>query len=52
MLADRNLEAILNNLVVQIKNIINYDRIMVYQLHHDRHGEVVAEERNTDLETW
>jgi len=52
MLADRNLEAILNNVVIQIKNIINYDRIMVYQFHNDGHGEVVAEDRNTDLETW
>lgn len=52
MLADRNLDAILNNVVVQIKEIINYDRIMVYQFHNDGHGEVVAEERNADLETW
>lgn len=52
MLADRNLDTILNNVVVQIKNIINYDRIMVYQFHNDGHGEVVAEEKNTDLETW
>lgn len=52
MLADRNLDAILNNVVVQIKNIINYDRIMVYQFHNDGHGEVVAEEKNTNLETW
>nr|WP_314498474.1 ATP-binding protein [uncultured Chryseobacterium sp.] len=52
MLADKNLETILNNVVIQIKSIINYDRIMVYQFHNDGHGEVVAEERNTDLDTW
>jgi chemotaxis family two-component system sensor kinase Cph1 len=52
MLADKDIDAILRNVVQQVKNIISYDRIMVYQFHDDGHGEVVAEERNDQLETW
>jgi light-regulated signal transduction histidine kinase (bacteriophytochrome) len=52
MLADKDIDAILRNVVQQVKNIISYDRIMVYQFHDDGHGEVVAEERNEQLETW
>lgn len=52
MLADKNLEAILENSVAQIKNIICYDRVMIYKFHKDGHGEVVAEDKNTELEPW
>ncbi len=52
MLADKNLEATLENSVAQIKNIICYDRVMIYKFHKDGHGEVVAEDKNTELETW
>jgi len=52
MLADRNLETILENTVIQIKNIICYDRVMIYKFHQDGHGEVVAEGKNAELETW
>ena len=35
-----------------VKEIIGYDRIMVYKFHKDDHGEVVAEAKNEDLESW
>ncbi|WP_407427177.1 ATP-binding protein, partial [Arcticibacter sp.] len=52
MLADKNLQNLLNNTVLQIKNIINYDRVMIYKFAEDGHGEVVAEARNSNLGPW
>ena len=52
MLADKNLQNLLNNTASQVKNIINYDRVMIYRFAEDGHGEVVAEARNNDLESW
>lgn len=52
MLADKNLQNLLNNTAAQIKNIINYDRVMVYKFATDGHGEVVAEAKNSDLNGW
>ncbi|UZT97925.1 ATP-binding protein [Chryseobacterium fluminis] len=52
MLADKNINAILANTVTQIKNIIGYDRIMIYKFHEDGHGEVVAEEKEEMFDTW
>ncbi|RZL20091.1 MAG: GAF domain-containing protein [Pedobacter sp.] len=52
MLADKNLVNLLNNTARQVKNVIGYDRIMVYKFHEDGHGEVVAESKNEDLEPW
>lgn len=52
MLADRDLQTILENTVVQIRSIIQYDRIMIYKFHEDGHGEVIAEDKQSDLETW
>jgi light-regulated signal transduction histidine kinase (bacteriophytochrome) len=52
MLADKNLQNLLNNTAMQIKSIINYDRVMIYKFAEDGHGEVVAEARNNNLESW
>ncbi|QNL47937.1 GAF domain-containing protein [Olivibacter sp. SDN3] len=52
MLADKALQKVLENSATQIKNIIGYDRVMIYKFHTDGHGEVVAEEKNTDMESW
>lgn len=52
MLADKNLQNLLNNTASQIKSIINYDRVMIYKFAEDGHGEVVAEAKNNDLEPW
>lgn len=52
MLADKNINDILANTVTQIKNIIGYDRIMIYKFHEDGHGEVVAEKKEEACDTW
>ncbi|MET0937135.1 MAG: GAF domain-containing protein [Luteibacter sp.] len=35
-----------------IRNLLGYDRVMVYRFDHDWHGEVVAEARQEDLEAY
>jgi chemotaxis family two-component system sensor kinase Cph1 len=52
MLAERNLKSILKNSVLEVKNIIQYDRVMIYRFADDGHGEVVAESKNKTLESW
>lgn len=52
MLADKNLNNLLTNTAVHVKKLINYDRVMIYRFAHDGHGEVVAEAKNDDLESW
>ena len=52
MLADKRLNHLLNNTAKQVKNIIHYDRIMVYRFGEHGHGEVVAESKNDELESW
>jgi two-component system, chemotaxis family, sensor kinase Cph1 len=37
---------------IEIKALTGYDRVMIYRFHEDLHGEVIAEERNPDLESW
>ncbi|MGF7082044.1 ATP-binding protein [Mucilaginibacter sp. UYCu711] len=52
MLADKDLNNLLNNTALQVKNIIGYDRVMIYRFADDRHGEVIAEAKDDDLEPW
>lgn len=52
MLADKNLTNLVNNAATQVKKIIDYDRVMVYRFAEDGHGEVIAEAKNAELETW
>jgi chemotaxis family two-component system sensor kinase Cph1 len=52
MLGDKNLNNLLNNAVLQIKKITGFDRVMIYRFAADYHGEVVAEAREEDLESW
>ncbi len=52
MMADSNLSQLLDKAAGQIKNIIGYDRVMIYKFHADGHGEVVAEEKESSLDTW
>ena len=35
-----------------VRNLLGYDRVMVYRFDHDWHGEVVAEARREDLEAY
>lgn len=52
MLADKDLNNLLKNSASQVKNIIGYDRVMIYRFAEDGHGEVVAESKNPELEPW
>lgn len=52
MLADKNLQNLLNNSAKQVKNVIGYDRVMIYRFAEDGHGEVIAEAKNADLPSW
>jgi chemotaxis family two-component system sensor kinase Cph1 len=52
MLADKDLNNLLDNSATQVKKVINYDRIMIYRFAKDGHGEVIAEAKNDDLPSW
>jgi light-regulated signal transduction histidine kinase (bacteriophytochrome) len=52
MLADKDLTNLLNNSAIQVKNVIDYDRVMIYRFAEDGHGEVIAEAKNENLESW
>jgi len=52
MLTDRDLGNLLKNSASQVKQVINYDRVMIYRFAEDGHGEVVAESKNDDLPSW
>jgi light-regulated signal transduction histidine kinase (bacteriophytochrome) len=45
-------ELLLNHVASLVKEITGYSRIMIYKFHKDQHGEVVAETKDADLETW
>jgi len=49
ILSGITLESILHNAAMEIKTIINYDRVMVYQFGDEGHGKVVAEEKEAGL---
>ena len=52
MLVDKNLNNLLSNSAMQVKRVIDYDRVMIYKFAEDGHGEVVAEAKNENLPSW
>ena len=52
ILSDKKIDTLIGNVAQQIKKIIGYDRVMVYKFHDDGHGEVVAEAKSDNLESW
>jgi chemotaxis family two-component system sensor kinase Cph1 len=52
ILAGTSIASLLENAAKEIKNIIGYDRVMVYRFGEDGHGQVVAEEKNETLEPF
>lgn len=46
------LEDLLENTAIQVKQVIDFDRVMIYRFAKDGHGEVVAESKNEDLSPW
>ncbi|MNK77262.1 Phytochrome-like protein cph1 [compost metagenome] len=52
MLQGKNVSTLLSGAALEVKKLINYDRIMIYKFLDDGHGEVVAEEKEPDLEPF
>jgi two-component system, chemotaxis family, sensor kinase Cph1 len=52
ILEDKTLAATLQNAARQVKQIIGYDRVMIYKFWEDGHGEVIAEEKNADVDAF
>lgn len=52
MLSDKTIEFLLQYGAKQVKQVINYDRVMIYRFAEDGHGEVVAEAKEDTLNTW
>lgn len=52
ILSGKDLESLLYNTAKEVKEIIGYDRIMIYKFLDDGHGEVIEEIRNDNLEPF
>ncbi|RZK13477.1 MAG: GAF domain-containing protein, partial [Flavobacterium sp.] len=52
MLSGKSVSAMLKAAAYEVKQLINYDRIMIYKFLDDGHGEVVAEEKEDHLEPF
>jgi light-regulated signal transduction histidine kinase (bacteriophytochrome) len=52
MLQGKSVAALLSSAALEVKKLINYDRIMIYKFLDDGHGEVVAEEKEDNLEPF
>lgn len=47
-----NISLLCDVLVREVNELMKYDRVMVYKFHDDEHGEVIAESRRPDLESY
>jgi chemotaxis family two-component system sensor kinase Cph1 len=52
ILSYSDMQELLDNSAKQVKEIIQYDRVMIYRFAADGHGQVVAEAKNDDLPPW
>lgn len=52
ILSGDSISLLLKSAASEIKEIIGYDRVMIYRFNEDGHGEVIAEEVNDDLEPF
>ncbi|MDB5138373.1 MAG: histidine kinase [Mucilaginibacter sp.] len=52
ILGFKEMQKLLDHTTSQVRNIIHYDRVMIYRFGEDGHGEVVAEAKNEDLNPW
>ncbi|UKT65477.1 ATP-binding protein [Pedobacter mucosus] len=52
MLQGKNVSTLVQGAAIEVKNLINYDRVMIYKFLEDGSGEVIAEEKNDDLEPF
>lgn len=47
--SESDFDSLFDFVAKKVKELINYDRVMVYKFHEDFHGEVIAEAKNDDL---
>lgn len=52
ILQGKSVATLLRNAAAEVKKLINYDRVMIYKFLDDGHGEVVAEEKEENLEPF
>lgn len=52
MLVDKNLDHLIANTAEQVRSVINFDRVMIYRFSADGHGEVIAESKTNNLDSW
>lgn len=52
MLSGSALDLLLEQTAQQVRSLIGYDRVMIYKFHHDGHGEVVAEAKSKELDSF
>jgi chemotaxis family two-component system sensor kinase Cph1 len=52
ILANKGIDRLLSRAAEEVKQLIGYDRVMVYKFQEDDHGEVVAEVKNDELEPF
>ncbi|WP_158800650.1 ATP-binding protein [Pedobacter sp. L105] len=52
ILMGKNLRSLLQHTAKEIRELIHYDRVMIYKFLEDGHGEVIAEVKNEDLESF
>ena len=52
ILSGHSINLLLKSAASEVKQIICYDRVMIYKFNDDGHGEVIAEEANKDLEPF
>jgi chemotaxis family two-component system sensor kinase Cph1 len=52
ILAAKNLAVMFKRTAAEIKRIINYDRVMVYEFNEEGDGKIIAEEKEEDLDPF
>ena len=50
--SEKELQSAAQNVATAVKNLLGYDRVMIYRFHPDDHGEVIAEEKEKSLEPF
>lgn len=52
ILSKTSITSLLSEAASEIKNIIDYDRVMIYKFDEEGHGQVIAEQKNDNLEPF
>lgn len=52
ILEGKTIKQILQNAAAQVREIIGYDRVMIYKFWEDGHGEVIAEDKSENLDAF